>query len=188
MPYWPPDTPPVTPEQMPAAGSGPAPAPYAGPGFAIAPDMLAPRDMTVSYPADGVLAGVSGNAVQETPMVAPDVMPLYAGAVKEIYTGGAGDPAGRDDMAMTVAGAVHAAEAPYVDHMQDTYAAGSQIRDLLSFAPVTATGAHLDPGIAPGVTEPGGGFYEPPRDYGGGGRDLRSTPRVRAAPGSDPRA
>ncbi|SRR5258708_780864 len=168
MPYWPPDTPPTVPEQMPAAGSGPAPVPYAGPGFAIAPDMLAPHDMTVIYPADGVLAGVSGNAVQQSPLAAPNVTPYYGGAVSPIHVHGDANPAGVDDMAATVAQAVHNAEARYVDHMQDTYGTGSQIGDLMTFAPATATGAHLDPGIAPGVTEPGGGFYEPPRDYGGG--------------------
>src|SRR5258708_4968821 len=54
MPYWPPDTPPAEPPQMPAAGSGPAPVPYGGPGFAIAPSMLAPLDMTIIYPAAGI--------------------------------------------------------------------------------------------------------------------------------------
>ncbi len=156
MPYWPPDTPPAEPPQMPAAGSGPAPVPYGGPGFAIAPSMLAPLDMTIIYPADGVLAGVSGNAVQETPMVAPNVTPYYAGAVKEIYTGGADDPAGRDDMAVSVAASVYAAEARYMDHMQDTYAAGSQIGDLMNLPAETSDGK---------VSE-GGGFYDPPRDYG----------------------
>jgi hypothetical protein len=39
--------------------------------------------------------------------------------------------------------------------------------DALLFPQETATGATLDPGVAPGITSPSGGQYDPPRNYGG---------------------
>jgi len=103
MPYWPPDTPPSVPEQMPQVMTpGPAPVPYNGPGFAIAPDMLA-SVAAVSQsdmPGDGVLAGTAGvNHVSEAPWAAPNVNPYAAGPLQKIYTGGDDNPAGLDDVA-----------------------------------------------------------------------------------------
>src|SRR5260221_9858338 len=98
MPYWPADTPPSVPEQMPQAVTpGPAPVPYGGPGFAIAPDMLAPvPDVAPGVGAGaGVLIGVTGaNDVSEAPLAAPNVNPYDAGGITEIYTGGGHNPAG----------------------------------------------------------------------------------------------
>ncbi len=159
MPYWPPDSAPAEPEQMPAApNSGPAPVPYGGPGFAIAPDMLAPVPVVAPGvgAGAGVLVGVTGaNDVSEAPLAAPNVNPYDAGGISEIYTGGDDNPAGLDDVAGSVAASVAAAEARF----------GTIIGDLMTFPGTTATGAPLDPGAAAGVTEPGGGFYEPPRNY-----------------------
>src|SRR5260221_6291363 len=85
MPYWPPDTPPSAPEQMPQAMTpGPAPVPYAGPGMAIAPDMLAPvPDVSASAtPGPDVMAGTAGaNHVSELPLGAPNVNTYDAGAI-----------------------------------------------------------------------------------------------------------
>src|SRR5258708_3015156 len=92
MPYWPPDTPPTVPDQMPQAVTpGPAPVPYGGPGFAIAPDMLAAQaDISLGYaPGADVLVGVTGmNHVTEAPLAAPNVNPYEAGGISAIYAGG----------------------------------------------------------------------------------------------------
>src|SRR5260221_2122574 len=162
MPYWPADTPPSVPEQMPQAVTpGPAPVPYAGPGFAIAPDMLAPvPDVAPGVSAGaGVLIGVTGaNDVSEAPWAAPNVNPYAAGGIKKIYTGGDDNPAGLDDVATTVAASVAAAEARFGAHQLDTYGQGSQIGDLMPLPAETSAGK---------VSE-GGGYYDPPRDYDGG--------------------
>ncbi len=103
MPYWLPDTPPAVPEQMPQAVTpGPAPVPYGGPGFAIAPDTLAPlADISLGYaPGADVLVGVTGaNHVTEAPLAAPNVNPYEAGTPQQIYVGGDNDAGGRDDVA-----------------------------------------------------------------------------------------
>ncbi len=151
-----------------APNSGPAPVPYDGPAFAIAPDMLASvPDVSPGIGAGaGVLVGVTGaNDVSEAPLAAPNVSPYDAGASQKIYTGGDDNPAGLDDVAGSVAASVAAAEARFGTHQLDTYGQGSIIGDLMTFPGTTATGAPLDPGAAAGVTEPGGGFYEPPRNY-----------------------
>src|SRR5258708_25193542 len=113
MPYWPPDTPPSAPEQMPQAPSpGPATVPYAGPGMAIAPDMLAPPPHVPPGLSDaaGVLIGVTGaNHVTEAPLRAPNVNPYDPGSPQAILVGGDADPGGRDNGARTVAGSATAA-------------------------------------------------------------------------------
>lgn len=102
-----------------------------------------------------------------TPPSAPDQMPVSTfsitdpnpfapernGSVQPIAYDGDPDPAGRDDVAATVAGAQASAEARFREHMGDTYAQGSQIGDTMHLPPVTTTGSH------------GGSFYDPPRDY-----------------------
>ena len=159
MPYWPPDTPPTVPDQMPQAVTpGPAPVPYGGPEFAIAPDMLAPQaPISLGYaPGADVLVGVTGaNHVTEAPLAAPNVNPYEPGAVSPIYVGGDADPGGRDDVAGSVAGAVANAEARFTELQGDTYGTGSQIGDSLSLPPRTIGGL-----------SDGGGFFDPPRDYG----------------------
>src|SRR5258708_3270893 len=160
MPYWPPDTPPTPPQQMPQATSpGPAPVPYAGPGMAIAPDMLAPVPYVTPGLSDaaGVLIGVTGaNHVTEAPLRAPNVNPYDPGSPQAILVGGDADPGGRDIVSGTVAGSVSAAHAWLGELQGDTYGQGSRIGDLMGLPPRTAGGE-----------SDGGGFYDPPRDYGG---------------------
>ena len=164
MPYWPPDTPPEVPPQMPQAAAGPAPVPYAGPGWALAPDIQAPAaGLTPGLaPGAGVLDGVTGaNYVTEAAPVAPDVNPHAAGAISPIAFPADPDPGGRDIVSGTVAGAVAAAQARYGELAGDTYGQDSTIGDLMTFGP-----SPLDPGAGPGETSPEGHYYTPPRAYG----------------------
>jgi hypothetical protein len=159
MPYWPPDTPPVAPGQMPAApNSGPAPVPFGGDQGAGNPDW-SPAAVDPTTPGPLVLEGVTGaNYVSEAPLAAPNVNPYDPPPVAAIYTGGDDNPAGVDDVRATVAASVAAAEARFTTHMADTYAAGSTIGDLIAMPPRTSDGK---------ITQ-GGGYYDPPRDYDGG--------------------
>src|SRR5260221_9290420 len=162
MPYWPPDPPPTPPGQMPQAMTpGPAPVPYGGPGMAIAPDMLAPPPQVIPGLGDaaGVLIGVTGaNHVTEAPLRAPNVNPYDPGSPQAILVGGDADPGGRDIVSGTVAGSVSAAHAWLGELQGDTYGQGSRIGDLMGL-----------PGTTAGGESDGGGFYDPPRDYGGHG-------------------
>ena len=79
--------------------------------------------------------------------------PYVAGDPQPIRFDGDPDPAGRDDVSGTVAGAQAAAEARFREHQTDTYAQGSQIGDTMNLPPESSTGSH------------GGSFYDPPRDY-----------------------
>jgi len=151
------DTPPVEPPQGPMApSSGPAPVPFAGTdqGEWDAPlpsQAPVPRDT----PGATVMGGVTGaNQVAEAPWAAPNVNPYEAGAISPIFVGGDPDPGGRDDVRGSVGAAVAAAEARFAEHQTDTYQQGSQIGDLMNLPPLTSTGSN------------GGGFYDPPRDYG----------------------
>jgi hypothetical protein len=81
--------------------------------------------------------------------------PYAAGSPDPILTGGDADPGGRDDVAGDVAAAQAAAEARYGEHQADTHAQGSTIGDVMDLPAETSTGSG------------GGGFYDPPRDYGG---------------------
>ncbi len=140
-----------------APNAGPAPVPYGGPGFAIAPDMLAPQTgISLGYaPGADVLNGVTGaNYVTEAPLTAPNVNPYEAGAPAGIYAGGDADAGGRDDVAGSVVAAVANAEARFTELQGDTYGQGSRIGDLMSIPPRTSDGSD------------GGAFYDPPRNYG----------------------
>jgi hypothetical protein len=65
-------------------------------------------------------------------------------------------------MAATVAASVTAAEARFAEHLTDV-GAGGHIGDIMTLPP-----SPLDPGVgALGTTDPSGGFYDPPRNYGG---------------------
>jgi hypothetical protein len=153
MPYWPPDSAPEAPPQMPQASTpGPAPVPYNGPGSALGPDISGPDPdvSATSTPGPGVLAGVTGaNYVTESPLAAPNVNPYEAGAISPIYAGGDADAGGRDIVAGSVAAAVAAAEARFGELAGDTYGQGSAIGDLMTLPP-----NQLD------------AYYEPPRNYG----------------------
>ena len=87
--------------------------------------------------------------------------PYAAGAPSPIQAHGDADAGGRDDVADSVAGAVTAAEARFHEHQTDTYGLGSTIGDVMTLPPNP-----LDPGVgSTGVTDPSGGFYDPPRNY-----------------------
>lgn len=87
--------------------------------------------------------------------------PYYPGLPDPIEAMGDPDPGGRDDVAATVQGSVDAATARWHEHMSDL-GAGGTIGDLMHFPP-----SPLDPGAGTGNTTPAGGFFDPPRDYGG---------------------
>jgi hypothetical protein len=147
-----------------APAPGPAPVPYGGPGFALAPDIAGPApDVSLGHsPGPGVLAGVTGaNYVTESPLAGPNVNPYEAGAPDAIYTAAADDAGGRDIVSGTVAAAVTAAEARFHEHQSDTFGQGSVIGDVITFPP-----SPLDPGVGSlGETEPAGHYYTPPRNY-----------------------
>jgi hypothetical protein len=172
MPYWPPDSAPSEPPQMPqAATPGPAPVPYGGPGFALAPDICAPLPGVSpdAMPGGGVMDGVTGaNYVTESPLAAPGVNPYEAGATDPIVCSEAHmGPENCDTVAATVAAAVANAQARADSRQRETYGQGSVIGDVMTFPP-----SHLDPaqtalhGGHPGITDPSGAYYDPPRDYG----------------------
>ena len=165
MPYWPPDTPPEVPPMMPQAAAGPAPVPYGGPSWPLAPDIQAamPDVSPDSTPGAGVLAGVTGaDFVSEAPVAAPNQNPYEPGNPQVIYVGGDDDPGGRDIVSATVAGAVANAEARFGELAGDTYALGSHVGDTMTLPP-----SPLDPGVGSlGTTLPSGAYYDPPRNYG----------------------
>ena len=149
---------------MPQAAAGPAPVPYGGPSWPLAPDMLAPPpDVDPGRtPGAGVLAGVAGaNYVTAAPLAAPNPNPYEAGGISPVYAGGDADAGGRDIVSATVAGAVANAEARFGELQGDTYGQGSHIGDTMTLPP-----SPLDPGAGPGLTDPSGAYYDPPRDYG----------------------
>ena len=161
MPYWPPDTPPEVPPQMPQAGAGPAPVPFGGDQSAgNAP--LPPVSVPIGTPGPGVLAGTAGaNHVTSSELAAPAVNPYEAGSVSPVMFPGDADPGGRDIVSGTVAGAVASAEARFGELRGDTYGLGSHVGDIVTLPP-----SPLDPGAGPGLTDPAGHYYDPPRSYG----------------------
>jgi hypothetical protein len=90
--------------------------------------------------------------------------PYDPGAPSSILAHGDADAGGRDDVAGTVADAQASAEARYHEHESDATGAGPGVMgDLMPLPPVG-----LDPGVGSlGITDPAGGFYDPPRNYGG---------------------
>jgi hypothetical protein len=150
---------------MPQASTpGPAPVPYGGPEEQPEPpDYAIPAVDPTATPGPGVLAGVPGaNHVTSSPLAAPNVNPYEAGAVSPVVWPGDNDAGGRDIVSGAVAGAVAAAEARFGELRGDTYGLGSHIGDLMSFPP-----SPLDPGAGPGLTDPEGHYYTPPRAYEG---------------------
>jgi len=166
MPYWPPDSAPAEPPQMPQAGTpGPPPVPYSGPGFALAPDIQAPLpDVSPGHtPGPLVMEGVAGaNYVTSSQLAAPNPNPYEAGQVSPVMWPGGPDPGGRDIVAGAVGGAVAAAEARFGELQGDTYGLGSHVGDIVTLPP-----SPLDPGVgSTGTTDPAGHYYDPPRSYG----------------------
>lgn len=165
MGFTEPDSAPVTPPQMPQASTpGPAPTPYGAGSQRPEPPDYSPQPVTFSTPGVVVLHGVDGNAVQESGYAhdvnAGLVAQFYPGQVSAIQMHGNADAGGRDDVAATVAGAVAAAEARYLEHEGDTHGTGSTIGDALIMPP-----GPIDPGAAPGEALPSGAYYDPPREY-----------------------
>jgi hypothetical protein len=154
--------------QMPQAGnSGSAPVPYAGADQSPEPPDYAADLGPLGDPAASVMAGVAGLGTTES-AAAHDIAagladaPYYPGSISPIDAAGDPDAGGRDDVAATVAGAVAAATARWHEFQADTFGQGSTYGDLMSFPP-----SPLDPGAGVGNTTPTGGFYDPPRGYGG---------------------
>ena len=148
-----------------AATPGPAPVPYGGPSWPLAPDIQAPPpDVSPDRtPGAEVMGGVTGaNYVSEAPLAAPNPNPYEPGMISPVYAGGDADAGGRDIVSGTVAGAVANAEARFGELAGDTYGQGSHIGDLITFPP-----SPLDPGAGPGLTDPSGHYYDPPRAYEG---------------------
>jgi hypothetical protein len=147
-----------------ATTPGPAPVPYTGPEEQPEPpDYAIPGVSATATPGPGVLAGVAGaNYVTSSPLAAPNPNPYEAGSVSPVVWPGDNDPGGRDIVSGAVAGAVAAAEARFGELRGDTYGLGSHIGDLMQFPP-----SPLDPGAGPGLTDPEGHYYTPPRAYEG---------------------
>lgn len=149
-----------------AASSGSAPVPYAG-ARPSEPPVYAADLGPLSDTGAAVMAGIPLGGVVTESAVAHDIAagladaPYYPGAISPVNAMGDADAGGRDDVAGTVAGAVAAADARLAELQADTYGQGSVIGDLLALPP-----GPLDPGVGSlGVTDPSGGFYDPPRNY-----------------------
>lgn len=113
--------------------------------------MITPADSAPEPPAQVPASGFSIQA------------PYDPGTPSPVQVHGDNDAGGRDDVAGTVADAMAAAEARYHEYQSDTLGQGSTIGDLM-----TMPASGLDPAAgSPGTTDPSGGFYDPPRDYGG---------------------
>jgi len=161
--------PPLGVPQMPQASMpGIAPAPYTGPDQRPEPPTYAAAAVTWNLPGPDVMAfpgGTGANAVQESGYAhdvnAGLVSPFYAGAISPVQMPGPGDAGGRDDVAGTVAGAVANATGRYLEHEGDTHGIGSTIGDVMTFPP-----SPLDVPAGPGLTDPAGHYYDPPRNYG----------------------
>ena len=164
MGFTEPDSAPAAPPQMPQAPTpGPAPVPYTGPDE-LGQVHYAATGVSFRLPGADVLASAEGGPLQESAYAhdvnAGLVVDYVPGSPQPVAFPGAADAGGRDDVSGTVAGAVAAAEARYVEHEGDTHPAGSTIGDLLPMPP-----GPLDPGAAPGEASPSGAYYDPPRSY-----------------------
>jgi hypothetical protein len=149
-----------------AASAGTAPVPYHGvmpsepPVYAVTLELEdAAAQVMNGIPA---MPSVSESAGAHDIAAGLADAPYYAGPLVPIDAIGDADAGGRDDVAGTVAGAVAAATARWREFEADTFGQGSVIGDLMHFPP-----SPLDPGAGVGNTTPSGGFYDPPRGYGG---------------------
>lgn len=128
----------MTNPQMPAKpGPGPEPVPYGGPDLSPEPPAYAAGSADMHPPGVDVMGGVSGAmGVQESgyahDVASATVAPYYPGTPSPIYVGGDNDAGGRDDVESTIAAAVNAAEARYLEHQSDTFSQGSQIGDSMT--------------------------------------------------------
>ena len=88
--------------------------------------------------------------------------PYYGGAISPIDAHGDPDPGGRDIASDSVPGSMSMAAARLGELESDiSGAAGGVLGDLMALPP-----SPLDPGVGSlGVTDPSGGFFDPPRNY-----------------------
>lgn len=153
--------------QMPqAAGPGSAPVPFGGPlpseppGYGVSLDLAdAASEVMSGIPA---MPGLSEQPWAHDAAAGTADAPYHPGSISPVNAAGDPDAGGRDDVAGTVQGAVDAATARWQEFERDTYGQGSTYGDLMTFPP-----SPLDPGAGVGNTSPTGGFYDPPRGYGG---------------------
>src|SRR5262245_44498577 len=122
-----------------ATSPGTAPVPYQGAMPSEPPQYGVSLDLTDA--AAEVMSGIApGNSVTES-AAAHDLAagtadaPYYPGSVSPVYTGGAADAGGRDDVAGTVAGAVASATARWHELEADIRPQGSVYGDLVMFPP-----------------------------------------------------
>lgn len=158
---------PASAPQNPQAGTaGSAPVPYAGPLPAEPPRYGVSLELNDA--AAEVMSGIPSMPGLSEQAWAHDVAagladaPYYAGPLAPVFVGGDDDAGGRDSVSGTVAGSVAAATARWQEYERDIRPQGSAYGDLMSFPP-----SPLDPGAGVGNTMPYGGFYDPPRQYGG---------------------
>lgn len=155
--------------QMPqASGPGPAPVPYGSadqspqpPGYGLAALELADAGARVMSGIPS-MPGLSEQPWAHDAAAGTADAPYYAGSISPIDAAGDNDAGGRDDVAGDVAGAVANATARWHEFQADTFGQGSTYGDLMTFPP-----SPLDPGAGVGNTSPAGGFFDPPRGYGG---------------------
>ena|SRR5258707_10814838 len=83
------------------------------------------------------------------------IAPYTAGPEVHIAVHGDNDAGGSDKTSQTVAGSVAMAMARQAELESDTFGTGSKIGDLMDLPPRTLGG-----------DSDGGGFYDPPRNYG----------------------
>ena len=154
------------PQNPQAASAGSAPVPFGGslpsepPGYGVSLDLSdAAAEVMSGIPA---MPGLSEQPWAHDISAGTADAPYYPGSISPVYAAGDDDAGGRDDVAATVQGAVDAATARWHEFQADTYGQGSTYGDLMHFPP-----SPLDPGVGVGNTSPSGGFYDPPRGYGG---------------------
>ena len=150
---------------MPAApNAGPAPVPYNSGDQSPEPPPYGPPVPSLDPPGVEVMGGVSGNKVQESGYAhdvnAGLVTSYYPGAISPIVVHGDANAGGRDIVAETVAAAVAAREAFYLELEGDSHPQGSVIGDVMTLPP-----GGLDPGSSAGEASPSGAYYDPPRSY-----------------------
>ena len=149
-----------------ASSAGSAPVPYSGarpsepPGYGVSLDPVdAAAEVMNGIPS---MPGLSEQPWAHDIAAGTADAPYYAGELSPINAAGDPDAGGRDDVAATVAEAVANATARWHEFQSDTFGQGSVYGDLMTFPP-----SSLDPGAGVGNTSPEGGFYDPPRGYGG---------------------
>jgi hypothetical protein len=137
-----------------APNAGPAPVPYNGPDASPEPPPYGPPVPSLNPPGVEVMNSVSGNAVQESSYAhdinAGLVTTYYPGSISPIHVHGDADAGGRDIASSTVAGAVAAREAFYLEYESDTHTTGAPLGDAMTL-----------PGVPDNSTAAANGFLYP---------------------------